>query len=99
MEQIYLQRQRMDGSPCTRPASGTMPNVLQSFWNMEQILMLQVKEASNCVRFQFLTAAVMKIRAFWDIVPCSLVGVDWRFRGAYCLHHHGAISQKALIFK
>jgi len=27
------------------------------------------------------------MRAFWDIAPCSLVGVDWRFRGAYCLHH------------
>jgi hypothetical protein len=30
----------------------------------------------------------MKTRAFWDIVPCS-VGVDRRFRGAYCLHHQG----------
>jgi hypothetical protein len=29
----------------------------------------------------------MKIRAFWDITPCSLVVVDRRFRGAYCLHH------------
>jgi hypothetical protein len=25
--------------------------------------------------------------AFWDIAPCSLVEVDRRFRGAYCLHH------------
>jgi hypothetical protein len=47
MEQIYQQRQRMDGSPCTLPANGTMLTVLQSFWNMGQILMLQVKEASN----------------------------------------------------
>jgi hypothetical protein len=31
----------------------------------------------------------MKIRAFWDIAPCSLVGVDWRFRCVYCLHHQG----------
>jgi hypothetical protein len=37
---------------------------------------------------QALTAASMKIRAFWDVVPCSL-GVDRRFRGAYCLHHQG----------
>jgi hypothetical protein len=28
------------------------------------------------VRFQVLTAASMKIRAFWNIAPCSLVGVD-----------------------
>jgi hypothetical protein len=47
MELIYLQRQWMGGSPCTQPASGTMHDVLQSFWNVEQILMLQVKEASN----------------------------------------------------
>jgi hypothetical protein len=26
---------------------------------------------------------------FWDVVPCSLVKVDRRFRGAYCLHHEG----------
>jgi hypothetical protein len=30
----------------------------------------------------------MKIRVFWGVVPCSL-GVDRRFRGAYCLHHQG----------
>jgi hypothetical protein len=24
----------------------------------------------------------MKMRAFWDVAPCSLVGVDQRFRGA-----------------
>jgi hypothetical protein len=27
--------------------------------------------------------------AFWDIAPYSLVEVDWRFRGAYCLHYQG----------
>jgi hypothetical protein len=66
------------------------------------------------VRFQVLTAANMKMRAFWGIAPCSLVVVDRCIRGAYCLHQHrqfahskrrstttrlhGAISQKALIF-
>jgi hypothetical protein len=30
-----------------------------------------------------------KMTAFWDIVPCSFVGEDRRFRGAYCLHHQG----------
>jgi hypothetical protein len=30
----------------------------------------------------------MKMRAFWDIVPCSLVGEDRRFRGAYCSNHY-----------
>jgi hypothetical protein len=31
----------------------------------------------------------MKIATFWDVVPCSLLGVDQQFRGAYCLHHQG----------
>jgi hypothetical protein len=34
----------------------------------------------------------MKIKGFWDIAPCSLVGVHPRFRGAYCLHHQGETS-------
>jgi hypothetical protein len=29
------------------------------------------------------------MRVFWYIVPCSLVGVDRRFRGAYCPHRQG----------
>jgi hypothetical protein len=37
------------------------------------------------VSLQVLTAASMKMRVFWNIAPCSLVGVDRRFRGAYCL--------------
>jgi hypothetical protein len=24
---------------------------------------------------------------FWDVASCSLVEIDRRFRGAYCLHH------------
>jgi hypothetical protein len=31
----------------------------------------------------------LKIITFWDIVPCSIVEVDQRFRYAYCLHHQG----------
>jgi hypothetical protein len=27
--------------------------------------------------------------ALWDIAPCSLVEVDRRFKGAYCLHYQG----------
>jgi hypothetical protein len=29
----------------------------------------------------------MKFRVLWGVLPCSQVGVDQRFRGAYCLHH------------
>jgi hypothetical protein len=34
------------------------------------------------LRFQ-VTAASLKMTIFWDVVPCSLVEVDRRFRGAY----------------
>jgi hypothetical protein len=37
--------------------------------------------------FYVLTAASMMI--FWDMAPCSLVELDQRFRGAYCLHYQG----------
>jgi hypothetical protein len=40
------------------------------------------------VRFQVLTAASIKMRTFWDIAPYNFVGVEGRFRGAYCLHHY-----------
>jgi hypothetical protein len=40
-------------------------------------------------RFEVFTAASMKLSVVWDIAPCSLVGVDWRFRGVYCLHYQG----------
>jgi hypothetical protein len=39
------------------------------------------------VRFQVLTAASMKLTAFWDIASCNLEEVYCCFRGAYCLHH------------
>jgi hypothetical protein len=41
------------------------------------------------VRVQVLTATSMKMTALWDISPCSLVEVDQRFRGAYCLRNQG----------
>jgi hypothetical protein len=43
----------------------------------------------NLMRFQVLTAASMKSIVLWDITSCSLVEVDLRFRGAYCLHFQG----------
>jgi hypothetical protein len=62
---------------------------------------------SFCVRFKVLTAASIKVTAFWDIAPCSLVGVDRLFKGTYCHHHQGDAEtsvysketfQKAIIF-
>jgi hypothetical protein len=31
----------------------------------------------------------MKFTVFWDVAPCSFVGVDRRFSGVYYLHHQG----------
>jgi hypothetical protein len=31
----------------------------------------------------------LNITAFWNVSPCSLVEVDQRFRGVYCLHCQG----------
>jgi hypothetical protein len=37
----------------------------------------------------------MKITAFWDTEQCSLVRVDRRFRGAYCLNHQGEEAESS----
>jgi hypothetical protein len=39
----------------------------------------------------------MNIRAFWDVAPCSLAGVDRIFRGAYCPHHQSDSSFTVLM--
>jgi hypothetical protein len=47
-----------------------------------------LREASPNIskeRDEFLTAASMNMAVFWDVAPCSLVGTDRRFKGAYCL--------------
>jgi hypothetical protein len=41
----------------------------------------------------------MKTTAFWDITPCSLFGIDGRFRGTYCLHHQGELSFITLMME
>jgi hypothetical protein len=39
------------------------------------------------LRCQVLTAANMKMSVFWVVAPCSVVGVNRRFRGSCCLYH------------
>jgi hypothetical protein len=43
---------------------------------------------SQVVGFEVLTAVNMKMTVFWVVVPCSLVEVYRRFRGACYVHHH-----------
>jgi hypothetical protein len=28
----------------------------------------------------------------WDIAPCSLVNINWHFRGVFCLHYQAGIE-------
>jgi hypothetical protein len=71
----------------------------------------KIEHSLRHVRIEVLTAASMKMTAFWDIAPYSLAGVARRFRVTYCLHQyallerlststrlHGVMPKKAVIF-
>jgi hypothetical protein len=49
----------------------------------------------NLVVFELLTVVVMKSTVFWDIMPCSPLKVNQRFRGAYHLHLQGRRISRA----
>jgi hypothetical protein len=40
------------------------------------------------VRFDADVGAAVKIAAFWNVMPCGLVEIDWHFRGT-CIRHQG----------
>jgi hypothetical protein len=65
--------------------------------NVAEVLFFHVATDMRKCDFRFLTAAVMKIIAFWDIASYSLI-VDKRFRGVYCLHHQGETSETSPNF-
>jgi hypothetical protein len=46
-------------------------------------------ETCRIEQMDVLTAASMKLKIFWDVLPCSWLNVDRRFRSACCLHHQG----------
>jgi hypothetical protein len=68
-------------------------NILEASRWWEQLNLLRmwqhlcVQSHLNQVPFKVLTALIMKLTAFRKIVSCTLVEVNWGFRGAYCLHH------------
>jgi hypothetical protein len=51
----------------------------------------------HLVKFHILMATSMKIKAYWDVAPCSLVEVDRRFSSVYCLHHQGHNSSPLMM--
>jgi hypothetical protein len=51
--------------------------------------------STSCIaRFHVLRAA--SIIAFWDMAPCTLVGIGRRFRGAYCLNQRVEYAARLL---
>lgn len=48
--------------------------------------------------YQVLTATGMKIIAFFDIAPCSLVIIDRRFRCTYRLNHQSFRTSEKLVY-
>jgi hypothetical protein len=81
-----------------RVISGVLVRTFRPLW-MEPN-MYESKQTSNnflfCAIFQVLTAAIMKMTAFSDIMPCSLIEVHRCFRDAYCLHHQVALMMEAV---
>jgi hypothetical protein len=49
------------------------------------------------VTFEVVTAASMKMTAFWDTAPYSVAEIDRRFRDAYCLHYQGSTQVIAVM--
>jgi hypothetical protein len=54
--------------------------------SIQSAILLYMLAWKDLRRFHVLTAASMKT-VFWDVVPCSEVEIDRRFRGAYYRNH------------
>jgi hypothetical protein len=64
---------------------------LKNWWHYQfihiNLMFWKADETINFVRLGILMVASIKMPVFWDGEPCSVVEIDWCFRGAYCLHH------------
>jgi hypothetical protein len=54
----------------------------------------QNKQNFDRVRFEVLTAVLMKNAVFWDLMPCSSCKTR-RFGGMYRFHHQDEKNQRA----
>jgi hypothetical protein len=52
---------------------------------MKTAVIMNVSE-NRRIRFEVLTAVVMKISIFWDITPCMALKINRRSGGTYRLH-------------
>jgi hypothetical protein len=55
----------------------------EAYWTFRR------RQKSQTLKVEVITAVSMKMTVSWDVAPCSILEVDRRFRGAYCLHHQG----------
>jgi hypothetical protein len=81
----------MDCSEITSISSNTVGEKYSTSLGKEKMwsckYRLLIKHLLNLVWFQVLMAVSMRMTVLWDVVPCSLIEIDQRFRGTYCLHH------------
>jgi hypothetical protein len=52
-------------------------------------LMLFREIVAVCCENQTKCVNISNWTVFWDVIPCSLVEINWRFGGTYCLHIQG----------
>jgi hypothetical protein len=77
----------------TRPKTTTKPAACNSYGSVGNNDNYPQTSAAmlHPSKGQVLTAASKKIRVFWDIAPCSLVGVHRRFWGYYKALYPGGL--------
>jgi hypothetical protein len=74
----YLQSQLI-------PRSGVLLKAVGCSVSQEIHCLIKNPDVYHRVRFEVLTAVVMKSSIFWDITPCSPLNVNRRFGGKYRL--------------
>jgi hypothetical protein len=65
------------------------------------VVLSVVRHYTDCVRFQVLTAAIIKFRiVFWDVLPCK-ISLIWRqyapLKRLSTIILHGSTSQKTIL--
>jgi hypothetical protein len=79
----------------------TIPVVAEAEISTQLIPKAAIRHNTSTLLFEvspiLKTTSLRTMTAFWDVAPCSLVEVDWRFGGAYCLHQQNEQHKKNLF--
>jgi hypothetical protein len=60
----------------------------RAHWNVRRNIIFKQIQDKRVVNMCGLVL-IMEMAAVMDVAPCSVVDVERRFRGAYCLHYQG----------